>query len=278
MLLTISEDLWTRLQADSIPVRIHSCFHHAMNLQSEQGLITLLAGGRCLQPSSILFGQPLDFLQMQFPREKLVMTKEGLFQGNQPHIRFMTPRIKKLELHNSRGLSYSNASAVRKFLQTQGENGIHGLIEGQSDNVYAEFLKPRIEEFRSAVVSGDIPLIIAAVKRLAGCGPGLTPSSDDFLCGYISVFPQTSHNRHISKVIMETAAQKTNDISAALMRNASMELFSSDILDLFSAFWTDEPGAIQDALCRVSEFGSSSGCDYLTGMYYGILDCNKKEG
>lgn len=274
----ISEDLWTRLQGKDITVRLHSCFHSALNLSGEHGLVTMLSGERCLQPSSILFDVPLDFTSLCIPDGGLCLRVEGLFQEDRTFFRFPTLHVRELTLQNTEAIAESNASAIRGFLLGQEEKGIHGLIELRCDNVFASFLAPRIEAFRTAVRSGELTDISEAVTRLAGCGPGLTPSSDDFLCGYISVFPQTAQNRLMCSAIVDAAVKKTNDISAALLLYAKAGLFSADILDLFSAFRTGTPDLIQEAMRRVARFGSSSGCDFLTGMYYGILDSNKKEG
>ena len=43
---------------------IHSVFARAANIETDCGLVTLLAAGRCLQPNSVLLGEPFDFLSM----------------------------------------------------------------------------------------------------------------------------------------------------------------------------------------------------------------------
>ena len=57
-----------------------------------------------------------------------------------------------------------------------------------------------------------------------------------------------------------------------------VEMFSEDILQLLKGFESCDPALIRTALKRVSSFGSSSGCDFLTGMYYGVIDSNKMGG
>ena len=277
-MFTISRDLWDRICEKDIPVRVHSRFRHAVNLQSGDGLVTLLAGGRCLQPASVLLDPLPELEALALPEGELRLTPAGLYQGERPCVPFLPPRVRDLALHNANGVAVRYAAVIRDFLAAQETGGLRGLIEGRCGDVYCSFLRPRIEDFRAAVLHGGPADAAGAAARLAGCGPGLTPSSDDLLCGYISVFPQTARNRQVCAAVTDAALKKTNDISAALLRNAKAGLFSADILDLFSAFRDGGPDRIQDALGRVARFGSSSGCDFLTGMYYGILDSNKKEG
>lgn len=71
---------------------------------------------------------------------------------------------------------------------------------------------------------------------------------------------------------------KTNDISGSLLKHAGENMFSEDILQLLKGFESCDPALIRTALKRVSSFGSSSGCDFLTGMYYGVIDSNKMGG
>lgn len=80
------------------------------------------------------------------------------------------------------------------------------------------------------------------------------------------------------KEITNAAALKTNDISGSLLKHAGENMFSEDILQLLKGFESCDPALIRTALKRVSSFGSSSGCDFLTGMYYGVIDSNKMGG
>ena len=115
-------------------------------------------------------------------------------------------------------------------------------------------------------------------EQMAGCGPGLTPSSDDFLCGYVASWPDEKPWKGFLKEITNAAALKTNDISGSLLKHAGEKMFSEDILQLLKGFESCDPALIRTALKRVSSFGSSSGCDFLTGMYYGVIDSNKMGG
>ena len=119
---------------------------------------------------------------------------------------------------------------------------------------------------------------VLTAEQMAGCGPGLTPSSDDFLCGYVASWPDEKPWKGFLKEITNAAALKTNDISGSLLKHAGEGMFSEDVLGLLEGFANCDTEQIRTALKRVACFGSSSGCDFLTGMYYGVIDSNKMGG
>ena len=58
---------------------------------------------------------------------------------------------------------------------------------------------------------------VLTAEQMAGCGPGLTPSSDDFLCGYVASWPDEKPWKGFLKEITNAAALKTNDISGSFV-------------------------------------------------------------
>ena len=145
----------------------------------------------------------------------------------------------------------------------------------EADNPWTEFLSPRLLAFRRAVWAGGADGARQAARRIAGCGPGLTPSSDDWLCGYLAALPSAFRRDGTAALLAETAAEATNDISANLLRWAGKGYFSEDILALKRCLCHDSGAAERrTAMERVASFGSSSGCDFLTGFYFGLLDTN----
>lgn len=273
----MSEDLWQRLQKRPVWVTVHSCFRQSLNLMCGGDMITLLSRGKCLQPSSVLLDYTAFFDTWRLPEEPMLLSKQGLSWNGELRLPFAQLKIRSVRLQNQSCVALRYADQIKEFL-TGKKKGICGLVEDRTDDVYTQFLQPRIQVFRQAVLDGDQERIRTCVQNVAGCGQGLTPSSDDFLCGYMSAFPQNHQNRQLCSTITSAACKKTNDISAALLRYAERGLYSVDILGLFSAFHLGSHIAVELLLKRVAEFGSSSGCDYLTGMYFGILDSNKKEG
>lgn len=156
--------------------------------------------------------------------------------------------------------------------------GLVSLAFQQNGNLYAEFLSPRFMSFREAVWSGDRGAAAYAARRMAGCGPGLTPSSDDLLCGYIAAMPKEMKKTGYASAIAQSAAAETNDISSSLLTWSGKNFFAESILALKNCLCFGPDEAVQLALQRVADFGHSSGYDFLTGFYFGLLDTYKNGG
>ena len=107
------------------------------------------------------------------------------------------------------------AQLIAAFLEDKTEQGLVALVFDQAGTNYVDFLKPRIAEFRAAMQKQDLQYIVNCTANIAGCGPGLTPASDDFLCGYLAALPQALAQTWAQR-IAAAAAAKTNDISAAV--------------------------------------------------------------
>ena len=121
---------------------------------------------------------------------------------------------------------------VRQFLAAAPEEGLARLALGRSDGLYAGLLAPRLEALRRAVRAGETETAARAARRMAGCGPGLTPSSDDLICGYLALLPSGGAWAGMAEAIAAAAARGTNDISAALLLRAGEGQFSEDALGL----------------------------------------------
>jgi hypothetical protein len=99
---------------------------------------------------------------------------------------------------------------------------------------------------------GPAPL----VRALAGLGPGLTPSGDDVLAGYVAglVLLHGQHKR--ASRIAEEASVRTNSLSATLLRHAALGEVPEPVHILLAT------GNARPML----SFGHSSGQAWLRGL------------
>ena len=280
--IRICRHLYNMLKEVPVKGMLHSCFRSSMNMVCQYGMITFLAKGKSLQPFSICLEWNGDFKlieeMLRLRGTELQLSDQGLWIGNFQLFEFEITQILDLKKSQTETLKPGAANFIRSFLEHQEDKGIHGLIEGRKEEVFSAFLAPRIQAFRQAVQEGNMGSAVLTAEQMAGCGPGLTPSSDDFLCGYVASWPDEKPWKGFLKEITNAAALKTNDISGSLLKHAGENMFSEDILQLLKGFESCDPALIRTALKRVSSFGSSSGCDFLTGMYYGVIDSNKMGG
>ncbi len=107
------------------------------------------------------------------------------------------------------------------------------------------------------------------VSGLAGLGPGLTPSGDDFLGGMMIALHCLGHRKSLRRLwvaIGETAVRASNPISLAHLSAASEGLGNSAIHALLTAVLTGEVLTIEDRLDAVDRIGHTSGWDALAGI------------
>ncbi|MBR0163630.1 MAG: DUF2877 domain-containing protein [Lachnospiraceae bacterium] len=259
---------------DTCSLQVHSMFDTAVNFTSAFGIVTVLSPGRSLQPYAMVLCQDFDFHFFEYRVSGI--NDAGVHANGIQVIDFSCASRPDLSIEGRKLPAYDPAEAalghIRSFLKGHCEEGLSRLVFHRLDNAVTGFLYPRIEAFRKAAAGSDDEAFIRAAYEISGCGEGLTPSSDDFLSGYL-LCAGFIRGREVTKAAAYMAAERTNDISAALLKRSGEGLYSEDILALLTALGSaDNEEEINRAISRVAEFGSSSGCDFLTGLYFGIKD------
>ncbi|MBL6928188.1 MAG: DUF2877 domain-containing protein [Rhodospirillales bacterium] len=124
--------------------------------------------------------------------------------------------------------------------------------------------KASIEKLR-AWSSGKPP---AEACGLVGLGPGLTPSGDDFLGGYMLALRSIGRERMADKLrdlIMPFAREKTGKISAAHLGCAGAGMGAAALHNLIGAIMAGDRPSISLGLSDVGGIGHSSGWDATAG-------------
>lgn len=263
--------LQTALERKGLTGKLHSRFRGAANLDTPLGLVTLLSPGRCLQPYSIVLSEDMDYALLE--QGALALCSGGVYMNGSALIAFESAAAVDLHLEPGPIPCPNSAKSIRRYLASAPDEGLCGLALGRVDGPYACLIAPRLEVLRRMVRAGEITAAAVAAERMAGCGPGLTPSSDDLLCGYLALLPSGEKWARMAASVATAAAAATNDISAALLARAGEGYFSEDVLRLISCLRQGaESRELTEALLRVARFGSCSGHDFLTGAYFGVLD------
>ncbi|HYM67999.1 MAG TPA: DUF2877 domain-containing protein [bacterium] len=113
-------------------------------------------------------------------------------------------------------------------------------------------------------------------SSLAGLGPGLTPSGDDFLAGVLVALALAHEQRpdpvlaEIAGLLVETAAPRTHEISAAYLRAAYAGEVSDRWHPLIGAIAAGDAAGAGAAARGVTEIGETSGADMLAGFIGGL--------
>lgn len=293
----VSTDLLSLL-AEQYPGEVHSVFETAINIMQNGRLFTLLAPGRVLSPRSMVLLQDSLFSNWPVAAKMPVTVKGGVLivgsAGKPVEVSFAHADMVNLFLGDKSALcrplrakDRTAALAGVIFHSEQAPESLAALL-GRfypeislpfAENVYCKFLKERIEQLFTALQAFDINACAQLAGRLAGCGQGLTPSSDDFLTGVIAAIYGAATTakidweiaKHMCAGIAENAAPRTNVISAGFLETSAAGFFSEDVLALIELYYSHAPvKQLCEAACRVAAFGSTSGIDFLTGFCFGV--------
>jgi len=136
----------------------------------------------------------------------------------------------------------------------------------------------RIASLRYAVKENSLSKVIDAIAHLIGFGPGLTPSGDDFMVGFISSCYYLKKSKFILSVNMNDFVEqilllyknKTTFISEMMIYEACKGRFFKPIVELMrNLFFSDQKNSLVSAY-RLTKIGSNSGMDILRGIICGI--------
>ncbi|WP_128291071.1 DUF2877 domain-containing protein [Afifella aestuarii] len=119
-----------------------------------------------------------------------------------------------------------------------------------------------------AEVARDAPL--PSVKGVLGLGPGLTPSGDDFLAGFLVALQRLGAPHladRLASSVLPLAATETNAISAAYLACAAKGEAAASLIDAFTEI-SDGGADLRPHFERIAEIGHSSGWDCLAGMAF----------
>ena len=111
------------------------------------------------------------------------------------------------------------------------------------------------------------------VRELIGLGPGLTPSGDDVIVGFIAVLNHYSDDtRHLRLVrdAVTASLRATTDLSAQLLRNAIRFEYHEYIEDVLISL-CDTPETVNPSASRLLGVGATSGLDIASGMYHAAV-------
>lgn len=262
---------------------VHSVFDHAVNLSLEGrfGLIGLIAEQKALTPFAVSVRTACPFPEAGVRAGMATEVESGriripaagleldLFEADPVDL-----CVDSIEIRALAGQSGAAQAVLGNVLgAADAEASLAPLATDAGGNVYTRFLAPRLADLTSAVTACDAKAAARAAERFAGCGAGLTPSSDDLLTGYLSTLHLLARARDrasLAAVLREAAcaaAKKTNRISATFLLQSGEGLVNQSIYELLSfIFQGAGEETIQAAAGRALAIGSTSGADMLTGI------------
>jgi len=137
----------------------------------------------------------------------------------------------------------------------------------------AESCDALLETLALCVRDGDALAAHTAASSLVGLGPGLTPSGDDMLCGFmlgrrLSGDSDGAVDAAIRRVA-STATGRTTDVSAVQLGLAADRRFGEALLRVSEVLCAGRSAAVSTAVVRCLAEGATSGADGLLGLAAG---------
>jgi hypothetical protein len=279
---------------------IQSLFHHACNVRLDHdALLTLVSSGKGNLPNGIRLETPPGFTFLnQLRVGQPVACRGGILRISgsdlSVDLRTATPwqiNLKSLpvDLHRP---AQAQAWAVA-WLELEAHwcgDGLSAMIETSSSrawnsvtSVTRRILGQRGERtvpvLLEATGAFHFDHTVAALTPLIGLGPGLTPSGDDFLVGYLAglwstVGSDVSQLRFLTAIAswLTEAAGSTNTISSAYLQSAARGHVAEPIATLARELaHAESMEAVRWATRAALSVGHTSGADGVLGLLLGFL-------
>ena len=256
---------------------VHSVYRKAVNLKAGNQLLTLQPRGSVLSPISLITDCTEEELaELPFAASNALSvtlnTEHASCQDLFLPARKLSSHVYIENLHKK--IRQAIAMAENSDLPPH-MRGVELLLNQPNlvgESLYMNAIQNILLQFRQ--VTGDSSKMADTLYRLIGLGIGLTPSGDDFLCGFLAGLRMSSAvSSHVPAAESDSFRQileekicshldRTNEISAAFLQCAVLGQFSAPVHLLLNPEITAEQ--IYQAF---SGIGHSSGIDTLCGIY-----------
>ena len=288
-------------------LRVHSVFPSTMNLEIEgtDEVIALRGRSGRAYPHAVVLEPPVDFRDWRIPPGGRARLTDGLLhlEGTAGCVIVdlslaQRPPARSLPLISKTGGAFR--ACVDRLIESQAAKGsdlsvgvlLHGgrattalgneLCGAALDLGAASRAFLRSQRSTSACPPGpsgqDPEPLQRAVAALVGLGAGLTPSGDDFFCGYLAATRACDSgpievgcglSLPLNEAV-EANLGRTGSLSAALVRCALRNFWPGPLVDLAEALAGKQEGAALRALDDLLLLGHSSGSDLATGFLFGL--------
>jgi hypothetical protein len=114
-----------------------------------------------------------------------------------------------------------------------------------------------------------------AVKSLIGLGPGLTPTGDDVLLGFLSIVNTCddfipAREAFINEILSNL--KYTSDISGYFLKMAAESHYHEYVQNVIYSMVFGLPESVSISVKKLLSIGATSGSDIATGMYIGFSE------
>jgi hypothetical protein len=277
---------------ENFDASVHSVFQSALNLRvnGENELLTLIASGEGDLPQGIRVDAPANFSFEKSEVGEPAVCRDGIlhFENSSLTVQLSEARRWKCDLPalefditNPRvstawSLVWESLNKRQRLKESDivAEDlfGVESERTGISRRV-GEALLDLLNATQQYELTSD-----SSIKSLIGLGPGLTPSGDDLLVGYMAglwctMTGRRERARFISSLgkTISHLSEKTNEISRTYLFHAVRGQVSSRLANLAEAISRGEDHKHLLELAEAAmKIGHTSGMDTVTGLLVGL--------
>ena len=279
--------------------RVHSVFERACNIETHTGdLVTLLAEALGNVPHGIRLAGPVaSFDSWLFPGQNAILDQAALRVPDagitvdlsgavvwRGAVAAVSMDLGSMDLCSMDPGGGAIAVALRELRATlyerAPEQGFAPLLAAPAsarsslERAFATRLSHTLPMLARATERRDVTAVAAAAARLVGLGPGLTPSGDDFIAGYLAaLWSRAGFDCGLDTILPSLADAlaplflRTNAISRQMLSDAAQGRFAERLIDVTRA--VANAGNVADATAHALASGHSSGADTLCGLLFG---------
>jgi hypothetical protein len=221
-----------------------------------------------------------DARQAHLSPQRILFPDEG-FTISTEQAQIWTPPLRPLQVLAPIRRRETLALVFRSVLESKRNGGWIALLaylagdEKAGEMEGSAFIAP-LRHLQDALVSNQASSIAGTLESFLGCGPGLTPSGDDLILGYLLALNRWGDSLTLpfdrgllNRLVVTQAYQKTTTLAANLLECASRGLADQRLMVALDALMTGTPDVAAAVGCLL-DWGSSSGSDALVGMALAI--------
>jgi hypothetical protein len=274
---------------------VHSVFPRACNIElHDGGLLTLLDASCGTVPHGIRLATPDSFdFRDWMPAHERVAGRENVMRFENSRLivdlRHAIPActsILQIALDMEKGSTHAAwRAALSQMAGGARPEGLGALFAGHgrtnSRCALTELLlceaRGRIPVLVRAAASFDCDAAIPAAVGAIGMGPGLTPSWDDFLVGFLAGIHATSRGhpgrfRFVARLgeAVHAASSTTTIVSHIQLEHAANGQVSEKLVAMLEAMAEGDANGTIAATAELLNVGSTSGTDTLLGVLAGV--------
>lgn len=274
------------IDSQSGVVKVYSIYRHAVNfICSDDYLITLLddCRGRGSQIINIS-SQNLAYLISSLKNTKDSFNIKSFINFYKAQIVNFTP------FEQSDRIQYNflkkNVSLCREYAVKHGALSVFSYPIDGKGTIYSKYIRTGLYMLEDAYLNKDRDKMVYAFDNFTGLGPGLTPSGDDFICGFFAVlfYFSTFTGLDIGEVkdmgagVVKRAKDKTTLVGYNMLRSCLRGEMFEYVHDLMNSMLKRSNNNLLDKLNRVLQTGSTSGFDMVYGMLHAfkMIDMERK--